>query len=360
MKNKIITLIISVSLILSSFCLLANAASWSLGDVNGDGRITASDARYALRISANLEKNAGENTRKAADANGDGRVTASDARQILRWSAGLDRDTNPEKTSQPSTTKPQESTTKKPTTPETDTKRPSEPPTTPKYKDGEIVSDYPNSISDLLNGRFYMKVSASTFGFDAALAVRGNNTEIRVYNNDGAALGFFMTKSETYIKLVNVKDGAGKRKNYYVDNLDAFLSAVDSNYDPSKDGSLSDLFKELDIQALLGELNLGSIEEYGNPVYTSGNVGGKACDVFTFTVYDDVKISFYTENDDIIQIGMRAAEDEQDAVLLEDIDMRIGGRDKIPADMFEIQGFEQTNILAFVTLLNNNFADLFA
>lgn len=59
------------------------------GDINGDGKVTASDARAALRISANLVI-PDETQKLAADVNGDGKVTASDARKILRVSASLD------------------------------------------------------------------------------------------------------------------------------------------------------------------------------------------------------------------------------------------------------------------------------
>lgn len=60
----------------------------SLADVNNDGKITATDARLALRFSAGLQKyDYSQKTR--ADINGDGTVTASDARIILRISAKL-------------------------------------------------------------------------------------------------------------------------------------------------------------------------------------------------------------------------------------------------------------------------------
>lgn len=59
------------------------------GDVNGDGKITAADARQALRASARLE-NLNDKQTAAADINGDGKVTASDARSILRKSARLE------------------------------------------------------------------------------------------------------------------------------------------------------------------------------------------------------------------------------------------------------------------------------
>ncbi len=60
-----------------------------LGDVNGDGKVNAADARLALRISAKIDV-ADEKTFKAADFNKDGVITALDARAILRKAAMLD------------------------------------------------------------------------------------------------------------------------------------------------------------------------------------------------------------------------------------------------------------------------------
>lgn len=58
-------------------------------DVNGDGYITADDARLALRASAQLENVSGVYA-IAANVNGDNQITAEDARLILRRSAGLE------------------------------------------------------------------------------------------------------------------------------------------------------------------------------------------------------------------------------------------------------------------------------
>lgn len=60
-----------------------------LGDVNGDGKVQAADARLALRASAMLE-NLDEASFYAADVDFDDKVNASDARLILRVSAGLE------------------------------------------------------------------------------------------------------------------------------------------------------------------------------------------------------------------------------------------------------------------------------
>ena len=63
--------------------------AFTLGDVNGDGKINASDARIALRASAQLQELKGKDL-LAADMNKDGKISASDARIILRISAQLD------------------------------------------------------------------------------------------------------------------------------------------------------------------------------------------------------------------------------------------------------------------------------
>lgn len=61
-----------------------------LGDINGDEKIRATDARTALRASAKLET-LSEEQQLIADVNIDGKVTAVDARIILRTSAGLQK-----------------------------------------------------------------------------------------------------------------------------------------------------------------------------------------------------------------------------------------------------------------------------
>lgn len=66
-------------------------SDYLVGDANGDGKITASDARIVLRISAKLDKIESYNLPvEALDVTGDGKLTASDARKILRISAKLE------------------------------------------------------------------------------------------------------------------------------------------------------------------------------------------------------------------------------------------------------------------------------
>ncbi|MDR1630119.1 MAG: peptidoglycan DD-metalloendopeptidase family protein [Oscillospiraceae bacterium] len=59
------------------------------GDLNGDNRLTAEDARLALRGSAGVGNLKVYQT-KAGDANNDGTLTANDARMLLRVSAKLE------------------------------------------------------------------------------------------------------------------------------------------------------------------------------------------------------------------------------------------------------------------------------
>lgn len=60
-----------------------------LGDVDGDGKVTAADARLVLRAAVGLEILTGD-ALKAADINKDGKITAADARLVLRKAVGLD------------------------------------------------------------------------------------------------------------------------------------------------------------------------------------------------------------------------------------------------------------------------------
>ena len=65
----------------------------TVGDVDGDGSVTASDARLALRVSVGLETyGSADSVYQAADVDRDGTVTAADARIILRLAVGLSAD----------------------------------------------------------------------------------------------------------------------------------------------------------------------------------------------------------------------------------------------------------------------------
>lgn len=65
-------------------------ADYILGDVNGDGKVTASDATSVLRHAAKIEYITVANLLKAADVNKDGDVTTADATKLLRFIAKID------------------------------------------------------------------------------------------------------------------------------------------------------------------------------------------------------------------------------------------------------------------------------
>ncbi len=69
-------------------CENCGAPELEPGDVNGDGRLNARDARALLRYLAGMEE-LSEAGLAAADFNGDGRVNARDARAILQALAGI-------------------------------------------------------------------------------------------------------------------------------------------------------------------------------------------------------------------------------------------------------------------------------
>lgn len=72
----------------ASHSWLVDKLSMPTGDINGDGNVTAVDARIVLQIVAGLQSNDSEKI-AAADLNTDGALTAVDARIILQKVAGL-------------------------------------------------------------------------------------------------------------------------------------------------------------------------------------------------------------------------------------------------------------------------------
>lgn len=60
------------------------------GDANGDGAISAEDARIALRVSVGLDE-AGDNFERI-DVDADHEISSADARLILRFAVGLEKD----------------------------------------------------------------------------------------------------------------------------------------------------------------------------------------------------------------------------------------------------------------------------
>ena len=72
---------------LGDFVVVLEKAAFILGDSNGDGKVSAIDARWVLQVAAG-SREATEEERARMDANGSGTITAIDARWILQAVAG--------------------------------------------------------------------------------------------------------------------------------------------------------------------------------------------------------------------------------------------------------------------------------
>ena len=87
MKKRIISIFVALITLLLTFS--AAAKTVKLGDVSGDGKITASDARKILRIAATLD-DCDDETKLIADVDKNGKIVAADARKVLRVAAQID------------------------------------------------------------------------------------------------------------------------------------------------------------------------------------------------------------------------------------------------------------------------------
>lgn len=99
--TKIISVILAVVLVIMAVPFTSFAAT--KGDVDGNGEISAVDARLILQVVAGLKKEADLKNAAGADVDGKNGVSAVDARIVLQIVAGLqDAPTEPEKPQEPS------------------------------------------------------------------------------------------------------------------------------------------------------------------------------------------------------------------------------------------------------------------
>lgn len=89
--KKILSLLVCVSMLFAFGAAAAAEDRFAPGDVNGDGKVAAEDARLCLRQAVGLETfEKGGSAWLACEVTGDGEVTAADARIILRAAVGLE------------------------------------------------------------------------------------------------------------------------------------------------------------------------------------------------------------------------------------------------------------------------------
>ena len=112
--KKSIALLLALVMVLaiapiSAFADEVGSGEVLLGDINGDGKVSAVDARIILRVSTKLEKIEDfANGLIIADADKNGKITAVDSRIVLRVSTKLESFENPTVVIEPSTDTPSE------------------------------------------------------------------------------------------------------------------------------------------------------------------------------------------------------------------------------------------------------------
>ncbi len=320
MKNRLIAVILSLIMIFSSASILANADDIMLGDVDGNGKLTAMDARMTLRAAARIDTLTEEQF-IAADVTFDGKVTAMDARTILRAAARIEN--LPERpTEDVSET---ETTTEEPTTDETTTKAPETTTKEPEPDTGVVVTEYPEAISAFFKGTFYFDAKMGNDGdiVPIKMAVNKSGTEIVMESGSGT-LSLYATKSSSFLKVITAEG-----KKYYVELTKAMMD----NYG-------------IDFSQALGDFAFLSIENPGDPILTTEEYDGKDCSVYTFAKEDGSAMRFFAEGEDIVKITVRE-KDGTDSTSIFVTELT----SSIPKTMLTTKGFTETSIIMLPSLL---------
>lgn len=322
MKNRLIAAILSLVMIFSSASMLVSADSFMLGDVDGNGKITAMDARTVLRAAAKIET-LPEKYVVAADVNFDGKVTAMDARMILRASSRVEPlpempTEDVSETEKTTIAEPTETTTDETTTlpPETTTQEPDT---------GVVVTEYPEAISAFFKGAFYLNGRMGNDGeiMTVKMATNKSGTEIVMESGSGT-LSIYATKSSSYLKVITAEG-----KKYYVEMTKTMME----NYG-------------IDFAEALGDFSFLGVEEPGDPVLTKEEYDGKERDVYTFGKEDGSVMVFYADGEDILKIVVREKGGKESTAIYVD---ELSGT--IPKTMLTIKGFTETSILMLPSLL---------
>lgn len=327
MRRRITSILLTVSILFSFAVIFASAETPALGDVNNDGKITASDARTTLRASAKLEELTDEQL-KIADVDFNGKVSAADARIILRVSAKLEEFKTEETTTQTeeTTTQTEETTTKAPETttkaPETTTKK--ETPTIPDLDEGVEVDVYPAAIDAFFSGNFYLNGSMTDgkTSTPIKMATGKSQTEIAIDMPDSdLELSIYAKGKETYLKL-----SSGDKKHYV---------------------ELTDILKDemnIDFSEIMGQLTSIKFNDAGKPILTHGIYNGKECDIYTFANEEGTAIRFYAIDEKVVQLTLADAESVESSIAITEL------TSKIPSNMLTVKGYTKASILTLPML----------
>ena len=370
MKTKLISVILVLTMLLLSAAVLANAESTvKLGDINGDGKITSTDARLALRAAAQIDVLTADQF-KAADTDFNGRITATDARAILRAAAQIDTlpeipteatseatteatteaptteatteapTTEATTTEEPTTEEPtteapttEEPTTEAPTTEEPTTEEPTteepttEEPTTEEPDTGVVVSEYPDVIDTFFSGKFYLKCDLGSEDDEAKveIAANGKNYEL------ASKFGDFSFNIYYYRYTTYLKNPAKKTYVIYDKKAKEELSALMGGQD-----------FDFDFDQLLAGFEFGKIEVTEDPVLTQDVFQEEPCDVYTFNTPNGKTAFYFVEEDLKAIVQLDEAGKETSAILVDTLSS------KIPSGMLTISGYKKQDILSFL------------
>ncbi len=293
--KKIIYLTVSVLILLCVMNLSVYAGDY-LGDVNRDGKVSASDARTVLRAAAKLE--ALDSIQMfIADVNVDGKINASDARHILRCSAKLEYagaifiDYGPQ---EPGT--------------------------------GESESDvaYPAVIDSLFSDEFYFKTSEGSDGdvIEMEFAVIGDEVEI-VMSTDGLSLPMYLKDGSIYLKFD------------YNGTLTYCIVTQDVMSSMGMDVELSDVVLAVDF---------GTRADYVSVSCYKEELDGASYSVYAFATDDGETVCFYADEDDNIKsFARKDADGNVTAYMTVD-----SISDEIPENMCTVDGYTKGNYAMFL------------
>lgn len=271
MKKKIIAVFMSIMTVLSVISIIASAQSLVAGDVSGDGKVTASDARKVLRAAAGLEVLTEEQL-IVADINRDDKITASDARKILRAAAGLEVLPEIETEAESEV----ESETEEPTSEEPTTEEPTEEPTT-----SNVVTEYPKAIAAFFSGKFYLECDMSSDGSESAVKLAQNGKKIEAsMNMDGFEMSIYTDGKTIYIKFPY------SGKTYYIEMSKEMLESYGI---------------ELDVESIASQISFGTAEDYSAPTLTTEEYEDAEYSVYSFVDKDGYSLCFYVDEDEDVK-----------------------------------------------------------
>lgn len=367
-KTKIIALASAVSLTAAAVFAATSMASAApaLGDVDCNGKVTASDARMILRHSAKLE-NLSDSVIPVADADGNGKVSATDARLVLRFASKListmggedkyaefiksneSSDTSPttkktdssdlstrpvtRPTTKPAaelstkpTTAPTTEPTTVPTTAPTTEPTTAEPTTKPGYDD-----NIPAAIHSFTNGKF---------DFVGTIVAGGGKQNVR-FTNDGERMRISMKADGMDLDLLKL---IGKKTLLNKDGSEYYIvSDSKKAYCKLDKASMSLLgMKESDLAFTFATIDI-SKSEYTVEVTSFNGKENVTCYVFTS---DGAKLNFYMDGDTLI--GMENCDSAGNIQQMIIFDSFTGD---VPASRWSLDGYSKKSLMELAVAL---------